>query len=512
MAEGLTRVTLDGTEVVETLLATVHLAADRVYKRRHALRTPFVDQRTAQQRRALCEEEVRLNRELAPGVHLGVRALVERDGVLEVADAGEAGDAAVDHVVEMVRLDAGRALPELVRRGAAREELGEELGARLAAFHASADRAPGTTAAFEAIASVNAAELADAARGLTGVTRVDDLRAMLLDGLAARREEFHERERRGLAVDGHGDLRAEHVFACDDGIKVIDRLEFDATLRRADVAADLAFLLMDLERLGARGLGEAVVRGYAAAGGDPGDRALLALFGVHRALVRAKVALLRARRGERAALPDAEDHLALAGPLAWRATCGGEVLVVCGPPASGKSTLAAAVARRSGRPVLSTDVVRKARLGLAPTERAPAGAYAADRTLAVYRELGLEAARRAAAGEDVLVDGTFGGRSLRRALLAPLRASGRRVRFVECRVPHAELVRRAGLRMRSDDRVSDADVAVAETLEQRFEALAEIPAADHVVVRTDQPVTALVGRLERWLAAPVPERLRRLGA
>ena len=112
------------------------------------------------------------------------------------------------------------------------------------------------------------------------------------------RDELDRRARRGRVRDGHGDLRAEHVLVEGDEVTIVDRLEFDPALRRVDVADDLAFLVMDLESLGAPEVAADIVSAYRAAGGDPGDDELLAFFAAYRALVRAKVALLR--RAERA--------------------------------------------------------------------------------------------------------------------------------------------------------------------------------------------------------------------
>jgi hypothetical protein len=319
---------------------------------------------------------------------------------------------------------------------------------------------------------------------------VEDAEALAAAFLAGHRNQLLARARRGLVRDGHGDLRGEHVLL-ERGIEIVDCVEFDPALRRIDTGLDLAFLVMDVLGRG-RDLAAALVDGYRAAGGDPGDDALLTFFAAQRALIRAKVALIRAsqvdgadavrRRAEAAAL------LALAGRLGWEVRLG-RLAAVCGPAASGKSTLAQALAARSGARVLSSDVVRKRALGLPPTARAPASAYDEATNRRTYAALGDEAARRLAAGEAVIVDATFRFARDREAFggLDPL--------WIECRAPADVVAERASARARGV-RTSDADAEVAVRSVAEFE-----PIGGAVAVDTTKDVNATVAALRSALDA-----------
>ena len=112
--------------------------------------------------------------------------------------------------------------------------------------------------------------------------------------LHARHEQLEDRATRGFVRDCHGDLRAEHVILEGDSVEVFDPVEFDPALRRIDVSADLAFLVMDLVAAGADDLAGTLISEYESAGGDHGGRSLLFFYAAYRAWVRAKVACLRA--------------------------------------------------------------------------------------------------------------------------------------------------------------------------------------------------------------------------
>jgi uncharacterized protein len=277
-------------------------------------------------------------------------------------------------------------------------------------------------------------------------------------------------------------------------VQFVDAVEFDPALRIADVACDLGFLVMDLEGAGRADLAAALLEGYRSAGGDPGDRELLATMECYRALVRAKVDVARAGHGRGRARERLDQALA----LGWRAR-GPQLIAVCGPPAGGKSTLARAVCAQSAMDHISSDAVRKARIGLAPTDRAPAVAYGHEATLATYRELGERATAALAAGRGAVIDATLGDPAAREALRGGLGPAAARLRCVECRVPAAEAARRACARERDAGRESDATAEVAARLASAWASLDEVPANHHLTVRTDRCTHEVVRDVAAWL-------------
>jgi aminoglycoside phosphotransferase family enzyme/predicted kinase len=484
----------------ETHGSLVRLVGDRAFKRRKTVRFAFLDQSTAARRRALAEEEVRVNAALAPDTYLAVRPV---RGSLEADWQVGTGPPRDDDevVVEMRRFADADTLAARVAQGRVTADELTALGALLAQFHATiAPEAAGGAAATLARVHRNMEDLVEhradgiSADEVWGVMR--PLEACCLRRAAA----LDQRAREGRWRDAHGDLRADHVVLDDRGVRIVDRLEFDRSLRIDDVGSDLAFLLMDLEARGSAPAARAVLAGYREAGGDPGDDELIALWSAYRATVSLKTALLRARQpGGEAAAGVARTRLAVARRLGWRTRLP-LVLVVCGPPASGKSTLSRLLEDRTGLPVLSSDRLRRQAHGVPSGAVAPAQAYGEDAKVAVYRRLGVAAAEALGRQGGAIVDATMGALPWRRAFLDGL---GRRspVLMVQCQVPRAVAAARAEARRRDPATESDATPEIAARLAAVWEPLDEVAAAQHLLVRTDRPAAAAADDLERALDA-----------
>ncbi len=491
--------------VRETHTAWVFLAGDRAYKVKKPVQMQFLDFSTLEQRRLACQQELRVNRELAPGLGLRLRAIVALSDSYALVDAPASG--AVEYAIEMRRFDEARTMSALSRRGELADEQLRAVARRLAAFHAAAqvlsrrDR----VADIKRACDRNLRELLALADDATAL-RVAALERFAGAFPVAHRGEIVARADSGCIRDGHGDLRAEHVVL-EAPIMIVDRLEFDPRLREIDVSDDLAFLAMDLERLGAHDSARLLVESYRAAGGDPGSDALLAFYGAQHALVRVKVTLLRAAQlddpaAESAARRLAGELLGLAERLAWRAR-GPLVLAIGGPPASGKSTLAGALSHRSGWPVLSSDALRKRRRGLALTATAPDAAYTSDARAAIYRELAELARASLADGDGTIIDATFGDPGLRAAFLEGL-GGEQPLWALQCRAPAPLRERWARERAPADACGSDAAPAVVARLGARSSGWDELPEEMILTLRSDSDSLLLIDQIADWLDARVP--------
>jgi len=310
--------------------------------------------------------------------------------------------------------------------------------------------------------------------------------------IAAHWEAINDRVRAHRVVEGHGDLRCEHIFVGDGEIKMIDCVEFSERLRYCDVASDLAFLAMDLDRLGARELADEVVDSYVAASADDGLIEFGPFYKCYRAVVRAKVATLKsledeveARERDRARLV-ARNYFALA--YGYAASAAPALIVVCGKSATGKSTVARMLRCRTGFGVINSDRVRKRLAGIPADVHLHSaydrGIYAAEFTQMTYQAMIDEAESLLREGRGVILDGTFKDPINRRAAMDVAAWVGVPILFIECRADRNEIMRR--LRERSDrpGEISDATLEVFLQQEADFVELAEIPARNYLVVDT----------------------------
>jgi aminoglycoside phosphotransferase family enzyme/predicted kinase len=460
-------VDVDAAAVRETHLSVLYFLDDLVVKVKKPLRLPFVDFSTPEARRAACEEEVRVNRRLAPDVYLGVAPT-------------RLGGRVVDDGVVMRRLPPERSLAALVRAGDGRVPAGiDALASVLATFHECAPRSDDidrggevgvVRSTWDGLVS-GLAPFAGTAVDAAVVAEADRLARRFLEG---RRPLFAGRVAAHRVCDGHGDLLASDVFLLDDGPRVLDAVEFDPRLRHVDVIADVAFLAMDLERIGAPGVAQQFLAAYQSAAGDVFPTSLVHYYCAARAMVRAVVACLRAaqRTAERAAggppaeLAEAEALVELARDHleAGRVVLG----VVSGLPGTGKSTVAASVGAALGWPVLRSDEIRREVTdgSLDGPLVAPflLGAYGTRRTELTYRTM-LERARVALGhGQSVILDATFTNRRWQRAAEALAAHCACDLAVVETVAPVAVAASRARARLCGGTDISGADEDVVREL------------------------------------------------
>lgn len=445
--------------LVETHISWVFLTDSFAYKLKKPVTFDFLDFSTAELRRAACEDEVRLNRRLAAHVYRGVVAVrrnERHDLFLDESSVGECGssrDAApvVDWLVKMRRLPADRALDALHRAGQLSDHDLSRLAERFVKFYCDAERPivlpeeyRGTIARHVRAnrSSLLAAAADDEHPLAVSATAIKRIHASQLQFLLLAPGLFDSRIAARRIVDGHGDLRPEHIYLLPAPV-AIDCLEFSAEFRRLDIADELSFLATECDFIGAQAVGQQIANRCLQLLGDVPPPELLDFYKAYRACVRAKVAVLRARqadcRDRQAALAQAAEHLTLAQHYADEFSYGlplFRLIVVHGLTGSGKSTLAAALADELGAEWLSTDAIRQQMFG-ASTEPAVYGEghYRPADRMAVYEALFAATEQHLTDGVSVVLDGTFLTADLRRQPVDLAGRHGARPLFVHCTCP-----------------------------------------------------------------------------
>jgi aminoglycoside phosphotransferase family enzyme len=284
---------VSGVEPIETHMSWLFLAGESVLKMKKPVRYPFLDFSTLAAREASCREELRLNARLAPGVYRGLMALQWRAGGLRLAPEAAADPAAVtiDWLVWMRRLPRERMLDrQIAQAGVPMADI-DALAGVLAAFYRQA--APADIDGGDYLARLASEQATNRALLLQPGLLPEGVEAAL-DGLDAALQRhaglLRARAEQRHLVDGHGDLRPEHVCLLRPPL-VIDCLEFNAALRQVDPFDELAFLALECELAGAAWIGPRLIDGCSAALGGRPAAPLLPLYTAYRALLRARLAL-----------------------------------------------------------------------------------------------------------------------------------------------------------------------------------------------------------------------------
>lgn len=488
--------TPDSVRLIETHISWVFLAGPFVIKVKRPVHFDFVDHSTIDRRQASCLEEVRLNQRLTDGVYLDVVPIVRAIDGIRVSGDGEV----VDWATLMRRLPADAMLDRVLDCTEPPPGIATQIADVLIPFHSLV--ALPCDGALDEVYKMTTGIILD---NLTELQRLAD------EELPVETFGKIEREMRrwvehnhpgmldrisgGFVRDGHGDLRCEHICLENERVQIFDCVEFNQSIRCADVASDLAFLLMDLQRLGRSDLARELVGRYSAAGIELPPQ-LFDFYMAHRALVRVKTELL----GDRS---DSLTYLGLA--LQAVARIRPVLVMMTGLSGTGKSTLARMLGSILGAPVFASDRIRKEMAGIEGSANTDwqEGIYSPEWNEQTYNSLFELASNGLLGGTPVILDAAFLNPRLRERAAELAREVGVELVVVET-VCSAEIVhKRLEQRRRNALSISDADVQIYE--KQRERVAVHPPSipdrAHHVVVDTAAKSTSWIDPVIRELFA-----------
>jgi aminoglycoside phosphotransferase family enzyme/predicted kinase len=502
-------------ELIQTHISWVLLTGSYAYKIKKPVNLGFLDFTTLAARRHYCEEELRLNRRLAPDIYLDVVPITGTAQRPAIAGDGPA----IEYAVKMTEFAQSALLDNALPRGEAGPATIEQLARKIADFHAQLapqDSAPGHDANATVLAPAREnfeqmLPLLDAPADIATLTAIRD---WTLREYGARTAQFQHRYAEGCVRECHGDLHLGNIVLLDGAAIPFDCIEFNAALRWMDVMNEVAFLMMDLEAHGRRDLAFTFVGTYLETSGDYAGVRLLPFYVVYRAVVRAKINLIRAAQPgitpaqRQRAMADYQRYITLAAAHTRRPR--GAVVITHGLSGSGKTTLTRQLLATLGAVRIRSDVERKRLHGLNALAQTGAatgtGIYAGKATARTYDRLLRHARSIAGAGLPVIVDATFLKHAQRAAFHALAVELGVPFAIVNVTATPAALRARVSARAARGGDASEATLKVLEAQIENCEALT-VGEMRHAVLATSGTAAAeraLCDELAQRLRQPVP--------
>ncbi len=420
-------------ELIQTHISWLFLTDAHVFKLKKPVNFGFLDFSTLDLRRFYCYEELRLNRRLCPDVYEQVVALRETDTGAAFVGTGKI----LEYAVMMKRLPADRMLDRLVDEGRISVEEMQIIALEICKFHTHA----ATSAHISTFGSLdqitfNWRENFEQTAPLRTSTLPSDTYATIrsyVDSFTdSHRSLFTERIENGYIRECDGDIHLGNICLVDRTAYIFDCIEFNERFRYSDTAADIAFLLMDLDFHRRHDLADATLSAYISASGDADIVKLINFYKIYRAFVRGKVESLQIQDSgiplekRAAAEKRAVRYFRLAQGYCMQNSLPPTLFITCGTMGCGKSTLADQLAFELGLDTCSSDVVRKQLAGLRPETAVKVsfgeGLYSHEMSRNTYRQMEQFAEKSLSSGHSVVIDAGFGSSS-ERAIFARLAAS-----------------------------------------------------------------------------------------
>ena len=485
------------------------LTGQFAYKIKKPIKLDFLDYSTLKKRRDYCELELELNRRWAPDIYLDVVPITGSYTAPEVGGAG----APIEYALKMNQFPQSAQLDEQLAAGLLADADMLDLAETVAQIHAAVPvyEAASADAFFAAVREA----MLDNFDYLQEGTDADDVQRLLSwtrQGLRDCRESIIARYENGFVRECHGDLYLKNLVRLPSGVVPYDCIEFSVELRNIDVVSDVSFLVMDLVARKETQLAYAFINRYLECSGDYGGATLLGLYVVYHALIRAKIAAIRALERKHDATRQ-RDHDEMnqycAVARQWTDAGAPRLVIMHGFSGSGKTWLSTQLMLRLPAIRLRSDIERKRMFGLQETEGSGSavagGLYAPDARAHIYERLADLAGSLLGAGHNVIVDASFLDRAERNRFRDLAGRAGAAFVIVSTHAAREELQRRLERRQGAGDDPSEADVAVHRYQLERADALDAQERERAIEVATDAPVD-IDGLMADELALEQPAR------
>lgn len=471
---------VDKFEVIETHISWVLLTGDYVYKIKKPVNFGFLDFSTLEKRHFYCEEELRLNRRLAPQLYLDVVTIYGSEAHPRLNSVIENNDV-IEYAVKMRQFPQSVQLDRLLEKGELDNSVMDKLANKVAQFHLSIPPAD-KTSNYGDVEHIQQPVL----ENFTQIRRCidDQMMTSLLDKLehwTQQQLQKHSvtiklRKTHGYVRECHGDMHLRNIALWHDEIVIFDCIEFNENFYRIDVMSEIAFLVMDLEARQQDLLAQRFLNSYLEITGDYEGLPLFLFYKVYRAMVRAKVAALRLGQEQAGGVEsgqtfnELQQYIKLASR--YTKTTAPVLLINFGLSGSGKSVGARLLAEQLPAIRIRSDVERKRLFQFTETNKQE-NRYTPEATQKTYSRL-LEIAQcLLSSGYSVIIDAANLKLQQRKLFIDLARSMDIRYFILAYQAEKTLLKQRVEARAQRGDDVSDATVEILEYQLKNHEPLSK---------------------------------------
>ncbi len=481
---------------IQTHASDVFIASPYVYKVKKPVDFGFLDFTTLERRKYFLEQELLLNRRLTSGIYLEVLEISLQDGQFGFGP----GEKTIEYALLMKEMPEKYFLKTLLKEGKTSKKDFENIAQKLADFYKSEPQDSRVSAYGEPESiQLSVDESTTLSRKFIGKT-ISEAAFNALEYynkrfFDTRSHLFRQRVEGGFIKDCHGDLHLEHVNISPQGINIYDCIEFNERFRYIDIASDTGFLAMDLDFNGYYDYSRYFISRVSEAMEDSGLYRVLDFYKCYRAYVRGKVESIKAFETE---VPSkmreiARERAQKYFKLALRYALLGSrpsLIVTCGSIGTGKSTLANKLSMELSCQVISSDTLRKQKVGAKPGEKHfeeyESGIYSKEITRDIYEELAARGTRIVNSGECAVLDASFSKHKWRELIRRSASKYNIPVLFIHTTAPMKIVRERLLKRELEGESISDGRLEILERFAREYEEPVEVGKDSPITVDTTE--------------------------
>ncbi|WP_017294093.1 bifunctional aminoglycoside phosphotransferase/ATP-binding protein [Geminocystis herdmanii] len=475
-------------EIIQTHCSIVFLTGDYAYKMKKKVDFGFLDYSTLEKRKHFLEEELRMNKTIAPELYLQVIPISYFQEEFIFNDDSQS----IEYILKMRQFPQENLFLNLFEVGKLTEKHLQDLGKIVANFHKNTDtndyiNSFGTAEKIGESINQNYQQTAKYIGEVQTLEKYQQTKAFTDNFLRLNENLFKQRQINHKIRECHGDLHLKNICIWQDKIQLFDRIEFNEPFRFVDVMYDVAFLVMDINSKGEKELANVFLNTYLERTGDWEGLQVLPLYLSRQAYVRAKVtsfllddsAITETLKKE--AKKNADDYY----NLAWQYTqkSQGKLILMSGLSGSGKSTIARKIAQQNNAIHIRSDAVRKHLAGISLEEKGDDFLYSSSMTQKTYERLFYLAKLLTKQGFTIILDAKFDRVSLRQPMVEFAIQENIDLQIIYCTAPLNILFDR--LQQRKGD-ISDATPELLAQQQAKLELFTDTEKAFLKIINTEE--------------------------